>query len=223
MQLKKIKHICFDLDGTLVDSLNTIYDSSIKTLRQLNIKDDIKKEDFRLLIGYHFVDIFNSLKIPVTDTERFIDIYKKNYFSFINESELYPETEKTLEFLKEKNISISLLTTKVQEQAEKIIAYFNLQNYFDEIMGRRPNIPVKPNPEPLLEICSSLKVQSEETLVVGDTELDIICGKNAGSSTCGVTYGYREKEKLMQEEADYYINSLSELKTLLTNKNLSIN
>jgi HAD superfamily hydrolase (TIGR01549 family) len=221
MQLKKIKHICFDLDGTLVDSLNTIYDSSIKTLRQLNIKDDIKKEDFRLLIGYHFVDIFDSLK--VTDTERFIDIYKKNYFSFINESELYPETEKTLEFLKEKNISISLLTTKVQEQAEKIIAYFNLQNYFDEIMGRRPNIPVKPNPEPLLEICSSLKVQSEETLVVGDTELDIICGKNAGSSTCGVTYGYREKEKLMQEEADYYINSLSELKTLLTNKNLSIN
>jgi HAD superfamily hydrolase (TIGR01549 family) len=222
MQLKKIRHVCFDLDGTLIDSLNTIYNSSVKTLRQLNIKDDIKKEDFRLLMGHHFVDIFNTLKIPVTDIEHFIEIYKKNYFSFINESELYPGTEKTLEFLKEKNISISLLTTKIQEQAEKIIKHFNLQNYFNEIMGRRPNIPVKPNPEQLLEICSSLKVQPEETLIVGDAELDITCGKNAGSLTCGVTYGYREKDKLMQEEADYYINSLSELKTLLTNKNLII-
>lgn len=223
MQQKRIKHICFDLDGTLVDSLNTIYNSTVKTLRQLDIRDDIKKEDFKLLIGHHFVDMFNALGIPVIDMDHFIDIYKKNYFSFIDESRLYPDAEEILLFLKEKNISISLLTTKVQEQAEKIVDHFKLQNHFDEIMGRRPGIPVKPDPKPLFEICKSLKVEPEETLIIGDTELDIVCGKNAGSLTCCVTYGYREKEKLLKVEADYYINSLSNLKALLTNKNFNIN
>jgi phosphoglycolate phosphatase len=220
---KEIKHLCFDLDGTLVNSFSTIYNSTVKTLRQLGIPNDLKREEFKYMIGHHFIDIFKDLKIPVTDVEHFIDIYKKHYFSFIVESELYPETERTLEFIKKNGFSISLLTTKTQEQAEKIIRHFNLQNYFNEIMGRRPNIPVKPHPEPLLEICTTLAVLPEETLIVGDTELDILCGKNAGSLTCAATYGYREKDNLFGEEANYYINSLPDLRILLTEKYLITN
>lgn len=220
---KKIKHLCFDLDGTLVNSFSTIYNSTVKTLRQLRIQGDVRRDDFKYMIGHHFIDIFKDLKIPVTDVEHFIDIYKEHYFNFIDESKLYPETERTLEFIKTNGFSISLLTTKTQGQAEKIIQHFNLQNYFNEIMGRRPNIPVKPNPEPLLEICTTLAVLPEETLIVGDTELDILCGKNAGSLTCAVTYGYREKDNLLREEANYYINSLPDLKTLLSEKNFIAN
>ncbi len=77
-------------------------------------------------------------------------------------------------------------------------------------MGRRPGIAVKPDPEPLQEICKFLGVKAEESLMTGDTELDITCGKNAGSFTCAALYGYRTKETLLEQNADYNINSIKE-------------
>lgn len=213
-----IKHICFDLDGTLVNSFDTILKATMKTLKQLNIGHSLIENDLRLRIGHHFSDIFKELRIDVTDIEHFISIYKQNYFDFINQSELYPFVEETLAELKQNSFFISLLTTKGQDQAEKIIRYFNLSDYFDHIMGRRIDMPVKPNPEPLIEICKTLKVKAEETLIVGDTELDITCGKRAGSLTCAVCYGYRERESLLKEKADFYIDSLSELIPFLNKK-----
>ncbi len=210
-----INHVCFDLDGTLVNSFDTILNSTIKTLKKLNVENLLNENDLRIRIGHHFADIFKELKINVTDIEHFISIYKQYYFDFIDQSHLYPFVEKTLAGVKQKKILISLLTTKGQDQAEKIIDYFKLSKYFDHVMGRRPGIPVKPYPEPLLEICRLLNTKPEETLIVGDTELDIICGKNAGSFTCAACYGYRGKEILLKEKADSYINSIEELLPLL--------
>jgi HAD superfamily hydrolase (TIGR01549 family) len=213
-----IKHVCFDLDGTLVNSFDTILNSTIKTLKQLNIGSSLREGDLRIRIGHHFSDIFKELKIDVADIEHFISIYKENYFDFIDQSELYPFVKETLSELKQNNFLVSLLTTKGQDQAEKIVEHFNLSEFFDLLMGRRIEMPVKPNPEPLIEICKSLKVKPEETLMAGDTELDILCGKRAGTFTCAVTYGYREKEKLLKEKADFYIDSLSELFPILNKK-----
>lgn len=215
-KLKNIRHISFDLDGTLVNSFDTILNTTLKTLEELNISNSVSVAELRIRIGHHFSDIFRDLKIDVTDIEHFIAIYKKNYFDFISQSELYPGVKETLNNLKEKGLLISLLTTKAQDQAEKILEYFNLSDYFDYIMGRRAGIPVKPNPEPLLEICSALNVKPDETLITGDTELDIACGKNAGAFTCGAMYGYRDKEILLKEKADFYIDSLNELESKMT-------
>jgi len=214
----QIKHVCFDLDGTLVDSFRTIFNATLKTLKQLKINNAMGENDFRIRIGHHFKDIFRDLKIDVPDIEGYINIYKQYYFDFIDQSELYPLVTETLSSMKQNGFFISLLTTKTQEQAEKIIQHFNLSEYFDFIMGRREGIPVKPNPEPLIEICKTLKIKVEETIMVGDTELDISCGKSAGSLTCAVLYGYRGKEKLIEEKADYYINSITELTQILNKK-----
>lgn len=206
-----IKHICFDLDGTLVNSFETILNTTLKTLEQLNISNSMAEKDLMIRIGHHFSDIFRELNIDVTDIEHFIGIYKENYFDFIGQSELYPSVKETMTKLKQDEFHISLLTTKGQDQAEKILEHFNIAVHFDYIMGRRPGIPVKPNPEPLIKICRELKVNPGETLIVGDTELDIACGKSAGTFTCGVLYGYREKEALLKEKADFYIDSIDEL------------
>lgn len=210
-----IKHICFDLDGTLVDSKDTILKSTKKALDSLNIRYNFSDEVFSNMIGSHFVDIFREFNIVVPDFEKFISIYKTLYFGYISDSKLYPGVETALRFIKNKNVKISLLTTKVQEQAEKIIGHFNLQLYFDYIMGRRDGLAHKPSAEPLLFICDELGVRSHETLIVGDTELDIRCGKDAGAKTCGVLYGYRTKEQIENEKPDFLISSLSELKKVL--------
>ena len=122
-----IKHVCFDLDGTLVDSKETILESTKAALDQLKINHKIDEDIFTNMIGKHFVDIFEELKIDVPDFEKFISIYKALYFDFMDSSYLYPGVQQTLQHLNEKNIRVSLLTTKVQDQAEKIIDHFNLQ------------------------------------------------------------------------------------------------
>ena len=212
-----IKHICFDLDGTLVKSDTTIYKATLKTLKQLNIKGEIPEDKFIEMIGMHFNDIFKKFNLDVTDFQKFIGIYKKLYFDFIDESKVYPEVEDTLSYLKNGiHLKISLLTTKGQDQAEKIIDHFDFSKYFDFVMGRREGIAHKPSAEPLLFICNELEVDIRETMIVGDTELDILCGKNAGAITCGVTYGYRTKENLKDNNPDYLVNNFSEIKSLMS-------
>lgn len=213
--LSEIQHICFDLDGTLLNSAGTIYKSTLKTFEDLNIKYELPEDEFNKMIGMHFVDIFEQFKIDVPDFEIFIAHYKKVYFDFIDETVFYQGVIDTLELLKESPYKISLLTTKAQDQTERILEHFNLTNHFDLIMGRKNGIPHKPDPTPFLMICDELKVEPENSLMVGDTELDILCGKNANAKTVAVTYGYRSVEKLKEFSPDYIVNSLCELNSIL--------
>lgn len=207
----KFTHYCFDLDGTLVDSNQTIFKSTVYALDKLGIKSDFDEKKFVSMIGMHFVDIFSELKVNVPDFDLFIKIYKENYFEQMAYSTLYPEVENTLNKLKSNKAKISLLTTKVQDQADRIIDYFNLRKYFDFIMGRRDGMNYKPSPEPLLFICNELNVGLNKTIMIGDTELDIQCGKNAGAKTCAVLYGYRTEESLKDHQPDYLIKSISDI------------
>ncbi len=208
-------HCCFDLDGTLVDSNKTIYEATAYSLKELGIDFNVNEEAFALKIGQHFVDIFNAFSIDVPDFEKFITIYKINYFEQMEYSKMYEGVEETLSALKDKDIKVSLLTTKVQDQADRIIDHFNIREYFDLVMGRREGIAHKPSPEPLLKICDDLSIDVKSTLMVGDTELDIQCGTNAGSYTCGVLYGYRTKELLEIEKPDFVVENIKEILELV--------
>jgi phosphoglycolate phosphatase/pyrophosphatase PpaX len=209
-----IKHISFDLDGTIIDSIDTIYVSTIKTLQKLNISHKLTPAQFRKRVGYHFKDMFKDLNIPVIDFDEYLSIYKDYYFKLMDKSNIYPGVIETLQYLKEKGIKLSLCTTKLQIQADMVIDYFELRNYFSMILGRRDNLENKPSAQPLLFICSELKISPGVSLMVGDTELDIRCGKNAGSRTCAVSYGYRELKLIKEENPDYIINDITELKFL---------
>src|SRR4030066_1856761 len=209
-----LKHICFDLEGTLEESHKTIHNSTIKSLNDLNIPNKINEDIFREKIGLHFVDIFNDMNIPVIDFEEFIKIYKNNYFLFIDDSELYPDVSNVLKYFSQNGFKISLLTTKGQDQAEKIINHFNLSEYFDLIMGRRNGITHNASRERLLLICDELNVNPSESLIVGDTEMDVLCGQNANVSTCVITHGYRTEESILQYKPDFIVKNLNELRKL---------
>ena len=207
----KLDLVVFDLDGTLVSSHETIYLATIYTLKQLDIKEELPHDKFMTRIGWHFEDIFSEFGIPVKDFEEFMTIYKSVYFDYIDSSELYPGVNAILDHLKSKNIKTALLTTKGQDQAEKISKYFKINDKLNYVMGRQPGLAHKPSPEPLLKICSDLSAEPGNTMIVGDSEMDVQCGKNAHSKTCGVTYGYRTKESLEIEQPDFIIDKMEEL------------
>jgi len=207
----KINLVAFDLDGTLVSSHETIYKATLRTLEELHIKKEIPEEPFYKMIGLHFEDIFRKFGFSVPDFEQFIKIYKIVYFDYINLSAVYCGAEETIGDLRSTGIKISLITTKAQDQAKRILSHFNLLDKFDYVMGRRPGIAHKPSPEPLLKICNEFKVAPVNAIIVGDSELDIQCGKNAGSKTCAVTFGYRTKKELQKTEPDFLIDKISDV------------
>jgi len=204
----KIKLVVFDLDGTLVSSHETIYHATLKALEKINIFPKMPEEDFYKTIGMHFEDIFTQFGFSVPDFEEFINIYKSIYFDYINLSAVYPGVVDVINKLLGKNIKIALLTTKGQDHAENILKHFKLFDKFNYIMGRRPGIAHKPSPEPLAIICNGLNIDNTATLMVGDSELDIQCGKSAGAKTCAVTYGYRTTENLKKALPDFVIDNI---------------
>jgi HAD superfamily hydrolase (TIGR01549 family) len=207
----EIKLVVFDLDGTLVSSHETIYRATLRALKEVKIHIEIPQDQFNNMIGLHFEDIFSSFGFRVPDFDNFLSIYKSIYFDFIGLSAVYDGVVRLLESLRRKKIKIALLTTKSQDQSELILKHFFLFDKFDYIMGRRPGIPHKPSPEPLLKICGDQKIGPENTLIVGDSELDILCGKRAGSRTCAVTYGYRSRPALEKERPDFLIDNIIEV------------
>ena len=76
----------------------------------------------------------------------------------------------------------------------------------------------KPSAEPLLYICNELNVDPKKTLMVGDSEMDIQCAKNAGAVSCGVTFGYRTRELLIDENPDYIIDKFDEVKNIINHQ-----
>jgi phosphoglycolate phosphatase len=212
---QKISCVVFDLDGTLIKSHKTIYLAACKAIEMLGYSVSLDEKKFSGQIGKHFSDIFSGLDFHINDMSSFIQIYKKHYFDFIQYSELYPGVNDILKYIKAKDLKVALLTTKGQNQAEEIIQHFNLQAYFDIIVGRRDGLNYKPSADPLILIKDELRVKMAEILMIGDTEMDIQCGKNAGSLTCAVSFGYRKKMQLEAELPEFIIDELSQLQNII--------
>lgn len=213
-----INLVVFDLDGTLISSHETIYKATNHALQEAGIKSVMPEKEFFNMIGLHFEDIFREFGFAVPDFEHFLKIYKSIYFDYIGSSDVYYGVEELLNKLNEKKIKVSLLTTKGQDQAELILKHFSIFSNFDYVMGRRPGMAHKPSPEPLQRICEDLNISASETLMIGDSEMDIQCGKNAGSKTCAVTYGYRTRADLEKLSPDFLIDNILNVEYIVNGK-----
>ena len=209
--MSEIKAIVFDLDGTLTDSKKNIYESITAAFRDLNISETIKEEEFGKYIGWHFQEIFDDLGIKNLDLNEFIETYKIYYYKLLHLTKFYPGVQETIKTLSEKGIKVCLLTTKAQDQADYIIDHFDMRKYFTYVMGRRPGVENKPSAEPLQMLLKDISVKPENAVMVGDTEMDINCGKNAGVKTVACGYGYRTVEHLKNLEPDFMISGLNEI------------
>lgn len=209
--MNNVKLVVFDLDGTLTDSSNSIYEATIEAFNKLHIVHSLKKPELDKKIGAHFEDIFNDFNITVPNFDEFITIYKEYYYTCLDKTIPYPGVFEVLSALKDSPYKTALLTTKGQEQADIIAKHFEFDQYLDFVMGRRDGIANKPSAEPLLFICNEFSIPPEETIMVGDSEFDIGCGKNAGALTCAASYGYRPIKQLIELKPDFIIDSIRQL------------
>jgi len=207
-----IRHVIFDLDGTLVDSKRDIAGAQIWVLRQLGI-NSYTLEDIYPLIGKPLAETFAKL-LPSTLHDRIpeaADLYRAYYPPrALETTTLFPHVRETLESLRAKGIGLATATTKLTPGTRRVLTHFGIDGYFDQIQGS-DNIPFKPDPFIINKILEEQSWKRSQTLMVGDTDNDVHAGKRAHVTTCGVTYGSLSKKEIEALKPDFVIDSLPEL------------
>ncbi len=205
-----IKACIFDLDGTLLNTLDTIAYFGNMALKHFDI-EEIPTEEYKTLVGDGSrVLIERMLGFRGVGLERIHEIhewYKEKYDNdFLYLTTVYDGIIPMLETLKDMGIKTAILSNK-DDSTTKKVAEVMLQGELIEIcMGARKGKALKPDPKSLFEIVEELGVCRRECLYIGDTATDIETAKNAGICSVGVLWGFRDENELKSAGADIIVS-----------------
>lgn len=213
----KYKAVIFDLDGTLLDTLEDLADSFNYALKMHHFPLH-SSSACRMFVGDGARTAVERALPPEARDDKTIDKvlaeFSKHYAqNYNNKTKPYPGIITLLEALKSTGINLVVLSNKPHEFTLQCMnAYF--KNIFILVQGVETRFNKKPAPESSHNILERLKLSAEEALFVGDTRTDIQTAKNAGLKSVGVTWGFRERKELQQAGADFIIDRPEELLTL---------
>lgn len=213
-----IEGIIFDLDGTLVNSIEDIADSMNSVLTASNYPTH-SYETYETFIGSGIRNLV-SKALPLsakteTEIERvFLEMLAYYKDNCTIKTAVYPGILSLLNALTNKELKLAILSNKADALTKKVVAD-KLPSIFSPVIGLTTEALKKPNPEVVLKMCNSLKIDPKKTLYVGDSTVDIQTGKNAGLISVVVTWGFQPKEKLLAENPDFIIHKPEELLSLI--------
>lgn len=213
--MKKIKAVIFDLDGTLLNTINDIASSANQALALLNLKtypielykvmvgDGVKQLIERLLVRQNAsLDHYFALE------KNYLEIYAKNAS---NETAPYPGIHELLRFLNENQISSAVLSNKPHPDTVKVIHHYFPEHPFTKVYGKMEGYLPKPDPKKLNELVAELGVQKDEILYVGDTSTDMQTAKNGGLTKAACLWGFRTFKELQNESPEYIVREPKEI------------
>ena len=214
----KFKGVIFDLDGTLVNSLEDIADSMNSVLENLNYPTH-SYEDYQYFIGSGLRNLV-SKAMPATQKEDkqidncynlMVDVYRDNC---THKTKAYDGIFELLNELKSRNIKLSVFSNKSDALTKEITAFL-FPDYFDPIIGMTTESLKKPNPFKAIQISNNLGLKAEEIIFVGDSGIDMQTATNATMFAVGVSWGYRSAEELMADGAKQVLNQPADLLDIL--------
>lgn len=215
-----IKALLFDLDGTLLDTNELIYNSFDKTFKD-KLGLTLKREEIVSFFGVPLKDSFKPyLKELGKFNEDFLEELIKYYRS--NNEEMHDKmcfafdgVKELLTELKAKGIKMGIVTSKRGNLAKRGMKIAGIFDFMDVIISPELTELHKPNAEPALKACSELSIDPKEAIMVGDSNYDILCGNNAGCKTCAVEYSFVDIEKLKESNPDYIVSNPLEILNLI--------
>ncbi|MFV9925483.1 MAG: HAD-IA family hydrolase [Francisella endosymbiont of Hyalomma scupense] len=219
-----IKNIFFDLDGTLVNTIGDITVATNAMRKHFGLKP-VSKNVLANIIGKGYpTTVRKVLALDFTDkkyiesiTDEGVKILSDNY-KILNSanSKVYPNVFETLDFLKQQNIKMAIVTNKHEEDAIQSLSHLNLLDYFDIIIGGDTTPSYKPNSEPLLFAMNKLNAKPDESLMVGDSMNDFLCAQGANIKVVIVSYGYHNGIDLKSLDSFAHIDDFAEIKDLIS-------
>lgn len=209
----KYRNIIFDFDGTLADTAELTVETMQRTNRAMNLPDKSDAE-CRAMIGYRLEEIPLILWPDMPDlSERYAATFREIYKSTKEDFKVhtYPSLHDTLTNLKRNGIRMAVASSRSKVSLMDLCFELHIVDFFQMIIGGGDVKNGKPAPDPVNLVLATQGWDKNETLVVGDMNVDILMGRAAGTATCGVTYGNGSVAELRDAAADYIISDFSTL------------
>ncbi len=206
--MKKIKLFLFDLDGTLIDSKRDIADSVNHTMRVLGLAE-IPHEHIYEYVGNGVTPLIQKLVEEAGGPEAFpkaLEVFKAHYQEhLLDTTRPFPGVGEVLHHFWD--IPKVVITNKSQGYSEKILKGLAMEPFFKGTYGGDTQFPKKPDPSIVAHLLKSFQVSPQETVIIGDSRVDMETGHNAHILTCAVTYGFRPRSELEAVGYDYLIEN----------------
>ncbi len=212
-----LKAVIFDLDGTLLDTLDDLVDSCNKTLTELNMPQRSKQE-IQGFVG-NGLGVLMELAIPNGKENPFykeaLSLMRKNYAeNSNNKTKPYSGIMNLLQKLNQNGIKTGIVSNKPDAQVKELTAlYFN--NFIEQNAATGENeacgIKRKPAPDSVFKVMENLGTTKEETVYVGDSEVDIETAKNAGLKCISVCWGFKTEAFLKGNGASVLVHTPEEI------------
>ncbi len=216
-----MKKMCiFDLDGTLINSLPAISHFANTAIGSIGLPP-IDNDTYRYYVGNGMDTLLHRcLAHYSADTEEnFVkvrQVYKSGYDNdVLYKTYPYSGIPELLDKLREKGVTVCVLSNKPDNAVTDAIYKLFGKDCFGEVIGQIDSMPKKPAPDGVFEICARTGISPEKTVFVGDTNVDVRTGKNAGVYTIGVLWGYRDEKELRENGADVIVSSPGEIAEII--------
>lgn len=206
----KFKGIIFDLDGTLVNSLEDISDAMNTVLTDLNYPTHTY-DTYQYFIGSGLRNLVSKALPAYNNTDEQIETCFENMITEYREictfkTKPYNGIVELLDHLATQDFKLAVFSNKADELTKKIAAEI-FPDYFDAAIGLSTESLKKPNPFEAIQISKNWNLKPEEIIFIGDSDIDMLTANNANMFPVGVSWGYRTEKELIESGAKVVLNS----------------
>jgi len=207
--------VLFDLDGTLIDSIELILNSARYAFEKLD-RECPPDSEWTAGIGIPLFTMFGRYAKDAADQAALIAAYRE--YQLANHDRLircYDDVVDTVAMLSASGHELGIVTSKSEALAMRGLAHVGLARFMDTVVGCDSSTRHKPDPEPVQIALHRLDCAPENAVFVGDSVHDILAGNAAGVTTLAATWGAFKKADLEPGEPDFYLEHISELSAFL--------
>lgn len=193
----------FDLDGTLVNTIDDLGAATDDVLRHYGRTPKWSQEDYKKFVGNgakKLVERAFEHQLSEKQLEEAYALFKVKYNAVkMDHAHAYPGIQDALDALKAQGIRLGVVTNKPAEAAKGMVEQIFGVGYFDVIIGATDDLPKKPNPTTVRMALEALHCTPKQAMYFGDSDVDMITGRNAGIETIGVSWGFRSFGELFAQ------------------------